>query len=538
MTNLESEAPERVGAFAFRRMDVAFVVFISVFVYLQLFILPGTPVYVENDQLLPISNAMRLLDGEVMYRDFFHFAPPGTELYYACVFYLFGVKVWVVNATIFLLAVGQLLAVLLISKRLFTSTVVYLPALIYFVIGFRLWGIDGSYRLFSVVFVLAAALVILFSESTKAIIAAAALCGLASFFVQTRGVLGIGAIGLFLLWNQWGTRRKFSSVFHKWIIAGATYAAVVAMTQFFMAWRGGLDNYLFANVIFLKDYYGADTLSNTMAYFSDVPDLNSYLASYGVAGGVFRYLRVVGPTLFFYALVPLVYVAYFVYRRFRKIETRADRDLMLLSILGLVLYIGASAPTAFRIYHISIPAVIILTWFLIQTNFGRTISGIAAAGLLVLGFLYCIQRQTVQHVVLELPAGKAAFLAAETAEKYTWLAEEMRPGEYIYEAQHATYYFPLHLKNPTPFYLIRDNNYTPPFQVDQLMDALQSNPPRMIAWHGGWSKEQTERRTGDNLAPLWDFIRTRYRLKKEFLEYGEFTVNSRRDIEFWERIDN
>jgi hypothetical protein len=91
------------------------------------------------------------------------------------------------------------------------------------------------------------------------------------------------------------------------------------------------------------------------------------------------------------------------------------------------------------------------------------------------------------------------------------------------------------LKNPTPFYLVRDNNYTPPFQVEQLIESLRSDPPRIIAWHGGWSKEPSERTPGDNLAPLWDFIRSNYRLKKEYKEPGEFTRNSLRDIEFWER---
>ena len=538
MINHESEAHESVGAFAISRADAAFLVFMAIFFYLQLFIFPAAPVYVENDQLLPISNAMRLLDGDVMYRDFFHFAPPGTELYYAAVFSLFGIKVWVVNATIFLLAAAQLIAIFVISKKIFAGVFSYLPSLIYFIIGFRLWGIDGSYRLFSMVFVLAAVIVLLFKLNTKAIVAAAALCGFSSYFVQTRGLLGVAAIGLFLLWEHWHSGRPTTSLLRKWMIAGFTFAAVIAFTQFYFAWRGGFNNYFFANVIFLKDYYGADTLSNTLAYFSDIPDLPSYLSTYGTGGGLFRYFRVAGPTLFFYALVPLVYVAYFVYRRFRPVEVLQDRVLILLTIVGGVLYIGASAPTAFRIYHISIPAVVILSWFISRMRFGNSIAQVSTAALLILGILYCFQRQTAPHVTIELPAGTAAFLAPDTAEKYVWLAAEMKPGEYIYEAQHATYYFPLHLKNPSPFYLIRDNNYTPEFQVDQLMTALRSNPPRMIAWHGGWSKEPDQRAPGDNLAPLWEFIRTNYRLKKEFLEQGEFTVNSRRDIEFWEKVEN
>ena len=536
MLRQQIEGQNSVGTLESARTDLIFLGFMLVFLYLQLFILPGTPIYVENDQLLPISNAMRLLDGEVMYRDFFHFAPPGTELYYAAVFSLFGVKVWVVNATIFLLAAAQLFILFAISKKILAPAYAYLPTLIYFIVGFRLFGIDGSYRLFSVVFVLAGVMLILFKRDTKAIVMAAALCGLSSFFVQTRGLLGIGSIGLFLLWEQWKAGVRISTLFRQWALAGSIFVFVVIGTQIYMAWLGGFDNYFFGNFTFLKDHYGADTLSNTLAYFTDIPDLTSYLETYGTGRGLFRYLRVAGPTLFFYALVPLAYIAYFIYRRARGVDP-SDRDLMLLSILGIVLYIGASAPTAFRLYHISIPAVVVLVWFLSKIPGSKIITGAATVSLLILGVLYCVQRQTVEQITIELPAGNAAFLARHTAEKYIWLGNELKPGEYIYEAQHATYYFPLHLRNPTPFYLIRDNNYTPAFQVEQLLSALKATPPKLIAWHGGWSKEPDERVPGDNLAPLWDFIRTNYRLKREFLEQGEFTVNSRRDIEFWERKD-
>ena len=114
------------------RVDLAFIVFIAVFVFLQLFILPFTPVFVEGDHL---TNAMRILDGEVMYRDFFHISPPGAEYYYAALFSLFGVKIWVLSATVFLLAMAQLLLLIAFAKQLLNGVYVYLPALIYFVIG-------------------------------------------------------------------------------------------------------------------------------------------------------------------------------------------------------------------------------------------------------------------------------------------------------------------------------------------------------------------------------------------------------------------
>lgn len=515
------------------RTDVAYAIFIAAFIYLQLFILPLTPVYVEGDQLLPVSNAMRILNGEVMYRDFFHISPPGAEYYYATLFSVFGIKIWVLSATVFLLAIGQLLLLIALSKQILEGIYVYLPGLLYFVIGFRPYGIDGSFRLFSVVFVLSAALVVSRKRTPTLLFAAGALCGIASFFVQTRGLLGIGAIGLFLLWTHFRQGIKFRALLRDWLCAGGSFLLVIVLTQIYPASAGGFDNYFFANVTFVKDHYRSDTLSNFLAYFTDLPSLKSYVETYGTGHGLFRYFRVSGPTLFVYLIVPLCYVVYLAFRKLRSVDPSKDEKLVLLSLLGIVLYIGVSAPTALRLYHISIPAVIVLVWIVQNVIRKEFAAKVTALGLTVLAIAYSGQRQTAVNLTRDLPAGDAAFLSPVMAEKYQWLAERTDPGDALYEAQHPTFYFPLHLRNPTPFYLVRDNNYTPDFQIKSLMAALESSKPRFIIWHGGWSKEATERLPGDNLAPLWDFVRENYELEKEFVEFGEYTTNSERDIEIW-----
>jgi hypothetical protein len=534
MDEYSSESHSRVSSLSLSRAEILFLLFLSAFVFLQIFILPFKPVFVEGDQMIPVSNAMRILDGEVVYRDFFHFIAPGADLWYALLFSIFGTKIWILNATIFILALAQIILVFAFSKRLLCGAYRYLPALIYFVLGFRLFGIDGSHRLFSVVLVLASALAVMYGLNRKALVLVGALCGLSSFFSQSRGVLGVGAIGLFILWNHWVDRKGMKRIFVDWTIASISFIAVLFVTQFYMAWLAGFENYYFDNVTFLKDYYGNDTLSNTFAYFTDIPNLDGYIGAYGTAGGLFRFFRVTTPTLFFYAIVPMAYLAFFIFRKLRTIVPKADRDLMLLSILGVVLYAGASAPTAARLYHISIPALVVLIWMLSRAPSLRIPAKVCAILLVILGVMYCIQRQTVTRAEIDLPAGNAVFLSPPTAEKFVWLMSQTEPGDYLWEAQHPTYYFPLLLKNPTPFFLVRDNNFTPAFQVEQLMRSLGERPPRLIAWHGLWSKEPGERKLGDNLAPLWEFIRSNYHLKKEFREMGEFTVNGERDIEFWE----
>ncbi len=62
----ESGCPAR-----FNWRDAVFFAAAILFIYAQLFEFPFTPIYFDGDHLIPISNAMRMLDGEIIYKDFF-----------------------------------------------------------------------------------------------------------------------------------------------------------------------------------------------------------------------------------------------------------------------------------------------------------------------------------------------------------------------------------------------------------------------------------------------------------------------------------
>jgi hypothetical protein len=176
---------------------------------------------------------------------------------------------------------------------------------------------------------------------------------------------------------------------------------------------------------------------------------------------------------------------------------------------------------------------VILVWTLSRFNFQKATLSVIVILLTTLGIAYAIQRQTVRSFVLDMPAGRASFLPKPIFDKYKWLADHTTPGETIFEAYHPSFYFPMRLKNPTPLYLVRDSNYTPPFQVESVVAALERDRPKLIIWNGNWSKRSDERSPGDNLDPLWQFISRNYVLAVEFPEAGEHTMNSFRDVEIW-----
>jgi hypothetical protein len=516
--------------------DVAFFALAFVFVYSQVFQFPFTPIYFEGDHLVPVSNAMRMLNGEMIYRDFFHLTPPGTELFYETCFSIFGVRIWILNAAIVLLGVAQVWLLWFFGRRTLRGYLIYVPTVIFLTIGFRQFDIDGSYRLFSVVFVLFAAVALMGGTTAKRLVVAGALCGLASFFVQTRGVVGMAGIGAFLMWEHYRAGLDLRSFLCDVATAGATFLLVAAATHSYFLWEAGADNYYFSLVKFLYAHYPNDPLAKSSSIFSDLPDFQSYLQVYSTFSAISRYLRFSAPVIFYYALIPLVYIVFWLYRSRKRVRFEngvIDRNLVLLNFVGLFLALGVSVPSSGRFNHVAIPGVVILVFLLSRIPIRRTALPVLGAGLSLIGFAYIAQRQIVEKFYVDMPGGRAAFLTETVAERYRRIAQNTSPGDPFFEAHHPSFYFPMHLRNPTPMYLLRDSNYTPAFQVDATVAALRTAKPTLIVWQGTWSKTPAERAEGDHLQPLWDFVRNNYEFEVEYIDHGEYTLTSERRIQIW-----
>jgi len=75
------------------------------FLYLQVFILPDIPHVAAGDQAIYLHHAARMLEGQLIYRDYDHFTTPGTDVLYAALFKLFGVRAWIPQAMLVLIGV-------------------------------------------------------------------------------------------------------------------------------------------------------------------------------------------------------------------------------------------------------------------------------------------------------------------------------------------------------------------------------------------------------------------------------------------------
>jgi hypothetical protein len=402
-------------------------------------------------------------------------------------------------------------------------------------VGFRQFGLDGSYRLFSMVFVLGAIAVLLETRSTRNLLIAGIICGIASFFGQQRGIVGIAAISGFLIWENYKNGFDFRSLVRNGVVITAAFLVTVIVTQSYFVWQAGADNYYFAMVGFLQNNYRHDPLNNFGAYLSDLPDLGAYLSVDSGASTLFRYARVFFATWFYYALIPGIYLLFIIFKTWSRStgSTVESSKSVLLFFTGTFLAASITAPTATRLYHVAVPGIILLVWLIVQSRRLNQLIPIALLLFGAVGAAYTVQRQTVEKYYLDMPAGYAAFLYEPTFEKYSWIGANTRPGEFIYEANHPNFYFPFYLRNPTPLPLVRDSEYTPAFQIESVVAALEKKRPQLIIWSAKWTKAADERATDDHLEPLWQCIKTNYELIHVFKNSDDPMLARSGDDEVW-----
>jgi len=359
--------------------DLFFLLATFVYLYLILFVLPGTPVYLDGDGDVYLANAKRMFEGEVMYRDFAQFTTPGTEVVYSALFNIFGPRLWVGNAMLVVLGLTLAWLTLRISRKVLTGWYAFLPALLFLTLFFRN-RLEATHHWFSIVAVVSAVAVVLEERTPARLVVAGTLCGTAVWFTQVHGLMAVLGLGVFLVWEWQQKKRGWHWLLQSLgTLVASLLVAVVFLSAYFV-WQAGLRRFLDSTIIFGLKYFRAESRHNSWeAYLLDIPRM-----------GAWRGLGPMLTGLLVYPLVPFVYVAFQIrYRRDVDIHPRQTWDgLMLLQAVGLCLFIGvAPAPGLWRLHTVTLPATILIVWILSSRGrMGRAILAALAAGTLVFAF--------------------------------------------------------------------------------------------------------------------------------------------------------
>jgi hypothetical protein len=473
----------------------------AVFLYLRTFLLPATPFVAFGDEIHYFLHAIRMLHGELPYRDFFTFVFPGTDLLYYGVFRLFGVHQWVAQGLIVVLGLLLTCAMTWVSNSIVRGRVVLLPALLFLVFDFT-GALDATHHWWSTLSMLAAAGLLLGGRDRRRIVAAGALCGVATLFTQTEGGLGVAAIALYLVLTrrkeEWGSSslREVASLI-------IPFAVVVGSVIGYFASRIGLRVIAYWTIYFPLVYFSTIPAHTPGAYFLQVPGLHH-------PSDLFSSL----PYLLIHLVVPLIYVLCMVrlIRRRSEIEPLLWERVFLITLVGFAIFLSVvNAPTFLRLCVIAPPALILTVWYFNgDSKPERWVRG----GLWTIGVVFLvylpISRQVHARAFIDLPTGRAAFINPTQYGRVQWFAARTYAGETFFNEPFVA--FALSLESPGPIDYVLPSEFTRPEQVDALLKSMTAHQTRFIFLY---PEIYGPIQAGDNLGPLREYVAKNYHLAKE-----------------------
>ncbi|MFN0121549.1 MAG: hypothetical protein ACKV2V_13735 [Blastocatellia bacterium] len=493
-----------------RIATILFLAFCFSFLYLRAFLWPHTPYWLAGDGVIFLNNAWRMLHGEALYRDFLQITTPGTDLLFLLTLQLFGPAAWAQNVLVLCLGMALLMTQILITRRLVTGALAFLPSLLFLVFQFRL-DVNGGHHWVSMLLALIVIYTLLPRENSAPGLALTGfLCGLTALVTQHRGAVVLLGVNVFLFYEQWPLSGRWITLWRRLIRLNLVCLATFAAGMSWYVWRAGAARLWQDLMVFPMTSYRGD-------FWVNRPGVYLHTLSLVWREGYSLTLM----AAFTYTLIPLIYfVSLYVWRRRAAgLPATQQRGVALLIIMGLALLAGAVyAPSCVRLAHVSQPGLILLAWTFDQMlpRLGR-----AARPLIVMALLLpaialtraAWLQQTGNRRTVLTPAGLTAIYQPQLYDDMAWLAAHTQPGEYFLSST-VSFYYPLRLRNPTALPFLVNGQYTTVAQTQALIERLEQTRPRLIHWRP--FPARAELTSVDNLEPLRQYLNDKYRVVTSF----------------------
>jgi hypothetical protein len=477
--------------------------------YFRSFVSVNVPIVLWGDQIGFFNDGSRMVLGQLPYRDYFKIVPPGTDLTYAGLVRAFGVRMWIPNLLMASLAALTAMLMTLIASRLMRGPIIVLPGLL--LAGFILpASTDATHHWFSTIAILAALLVMMDGTSLSHIAAAGALSGVAACYTQSKGMMAVAAFVIYLVADT-NRQRKVppNGAWRTGLLLCGVAAAVFTAANMYFVQAAGLRMWLYCLVVYPLRYYPSPSINNWRVLIDGFPS-HAGLVTWVVF-------------FFVYATVPLVYVSFFAGSRNRwKKEAGEHWDsLLLVAITGVAMFLSVvSAPSLKRLATVSPPAMILLPWLLIRP--GKVVASfkiLLASAAVALSIAVPVHLQMRSASYLNLPAGRAALTDPDLYAEYRWLLGNTHPGQYFFGL--PPFYSAFHMQNPAPIVDFHASDYTRPWQVAALVEALQSHDVQMLVLRRTHDFLWARGSSSDHLEPLRVYVSGNYRLARTFLTGDE-----------------
>lgn len=490
----------------------------AIYLYLVLFVPPLTPFATgEGDDSLFLNEATRILQGQVIYRDFFQFNFAGLQFFYALVIHLFGERTWIPNLCLFGLGMGLFWTSIVISRRLMRGALAFLPGLLFLPVSFTVF-LDATHHWYSILLIMVATAVMATGRSNARLALAGGLSGVALLFSQNHGALAAIGFAIFILWEGRADGIALKPMLQReaWFLLPVA-ALLVAYVVYF-AKLVGFANLLFCTFTFLFKYYGKFQGSDWAAYAGLEVVQNFSL----------RIFHSILHELFLVLLIPGIYLVSTVsYLRHRGAPPDKEwRVAILLTVIGSALFVSvANSASEARLAAVSLPGMVLVIW--LSTRSGRAARPAlalfwTAAFVMMIRFGWLMQ--TGWLVRFETPAGPLALDDPADERLYQWLSINTHPGEYVFDASANGIYFRFGLINPTEMPYITPCDLTRPEKVTSVIRDLEKHRVQVIVWNPLQLDTAICPVSTDHLAPLRTYIHANY------IDVADFADSERRFV--------
>jgi hypothetical protein len=440
----------------------------GIYLYLNLFVSHETPVLLTGDQVYFWMDAQRLLHGDLIYRDFFRYTLPGTDLLYAGLFRLLGLHVWVTNIAVLMLGVAFSWLCYSLSSKYIERRVAMLTTALFLVFIYGK-ALNGTNHWFAMLAVAGAVNVSLEKTTLKRLTAAGALLGLGAFFNQAHGSAALVGFALFLICRQSRTKNPPAELIRNLIMLSLGFSAVLLL----------LSAYFIATVGFKQLWYCAVT------YVLSYPAHNPNGWSLGLPGTpTWRSLPKFLPYLAVYIALPIVYCTSLLrcWRQRNNTFFPWDR-VALLSLVGFFLLLEvAVAVNWLRLYGVSLPGVILLMWILSEKpKFQRRAVTFIWPVIIALAAQQIVSRHSANNVQVDLAGGHFA-TSPQTYEKLHWIASITQPRDLFLQAGWPGMYIPLGLRNPLYVATVDYLDASRPGDIELSVSQMKAKQVEYVLW--------------------------------------------------------
>jgi hypothetical protein len=511
----QSEHPRHLPRFPASTISIATAVAVFNFgiCYFRSFVFPNIPLQPWGDAVGFLNNGTRIVAGRLPYRDYFAFVPPGTELTFALLIREFGARSWIPNLMIACLASLTAVLMTLVASRLMLGPATALPGLL--LAGFALPGsLDATHHWFSTVAVMGALLVLLDGETFARIVTAGALCGMAAFYTQSKGLAVLGFM-FYLILKRRDNAVSACNCWPKCLLLLTVSLAVFLLGNAHFIGAAGLKRWWFCVAVFPLRYYPTLHLNSWRVYGDGWGNLG-----FGTFGFVFVH-----------ATVPLVYAfCIVVMYRWRKNEpNEACNKILLVCVTGIAMFLAvASAPSWKRLSTVSPPAIILLTWLLngsTTAGFRRRLMRSLATLAVLVALAWATWNQVRWSATLDLPVGRTAFTDKDRYEEYQYILQRSSRGQLMFATPPVL--FALSVQNPAPIDVFVPFEYTRPQQVSATIRALEEYRVPLLTLNRGMFIWPGMDPASDHLDPIRAYLKCNYHLTATFPT----------DDELWSRDD-